>query len=374
MALTADVVIAGAGVVGCAAAYFLAKQGAAVTVVEGRGIATGPSGYAVGSLNPFTGDGIPGPLEALARASFQMHTAAWAELIAESGVDFKPVMMPHLELALDESYVPVLRALQGRLDGDGMFRTRWLEAEEVTLLDDRLTPESRGALLVESIGILDSYDYNVALAKGAERLGARLVKAEAIGLERQGGRVTAVSTTAGRIDAGAFLAAMGTESRTAGEWLGVPLPIVSLKGQILHLKAPGRRLGYSLHGEMSLVHKADGLVWVGGTEEHGKSDIATDLDGRSALAAQVRRMAPGLEITVASHTACLRPMSPDRLPVIGPAPSWENAYVATGAGRKGVLLAPAIGRAVADMVTKGRTDLPVSGMLFVPQRFRGVCL
>ena len=70
---------------------------------------------------------------------------------------------------------------------------------------------------------------------------------------------------------------------------------------------------------------------------------------------------------VAKHTACLRPLTPDWLPIVGAAPGWDNAYLATGAGKKGILLAPAIGKATADIITSGKTNIPLDG--FAPERF-----
>ena len=67
------------------------------------------------------------------------------------------------------------------------------------------------------------------------------------------------------------------------------------------------------------------------------------------------------------HTACLRPVTPDWLPILGRAPGWDNAYLATGAGKKGILLAPAMGRAVADLVAGGEPELDLSP--FAPERF-----
>ena len=70
---------------------------------------------------------------------------------------------------------------------------------------------------------------------------------------------------------------------------------------------------------------------------------------------------------IAKHTACLRPLTPDWLPIVGAAPGWRNAYLATGAGKKGILLAPAIGKATADLITTNHTDIPLTG--FAPTRF-----
>ena len=81
----------------------------------------------------------------------------------------------------------------------------------------------------------------------------------------------------------------------------------------------------------------------------------------------IRLMPDAADARIVMHTACLRPLSPDWMPILGRAPGWNNAYLATGAGKKGILLSPAIGKTVADLIVEGKTDLPVSG--FVPGRF-----
>jgi glycine/D-amino acid oxidase-like deaminating enzyme len=67
------------------------------------------------------------------------------------------------------------------------------------------------------------------------------------------------------------------------------------------------------------------------------------------------------------QTACLRPVTPDWLPIIGQAPSWDNVYLATGAGKKGILLSPGMGKAIADLMTQGSTSLSIGPC--APERF-----
>ena len=57
------------------------------------------------------------------------------------------------------------------------------------------------------------------------------------------------------------------------------------------------------------------------------------------------------------------------LPILGAAPGWSGAYLATGAGKKGILLAPAMGRAVAELIVQGETAIPLEG--YGPARFAG---
>jgi glycine/D-amino acid oxidase-like deaminating enzyme len=88
MAETAEVVIIGGGVAGCATAYYLAKAGVKATIIERNGIASQASGFNAGGLNPLQGAGIPGPLAALAGESFKMHQVLAEQLPAESGIPF----------------------------------------------------------------------------------------------------------------------------------------------------------------------------------------------------------------------------------------------------------------------------------------------
>jgi len=83
---------------------------------------------------------------------------------------------------------------------------------------------------------------------------------------------------------------------------------------------------------------------------------------------RLARVFPDLaDAKLAKHTACLRPVTPDWLPVLGRAPGWENVYLATGAGKKGILLATGIGRSIADLMTNGETALSIQR--FSPERF-----
>jgi glycine/D-amino acid oxidase-like deaminating enzyme len=53
--------------------------------------------------------------------------------------------------------------------------------------------------------------------------------------------------------------------------------------------------------------------------------------------------------------------------VLGAVPGWDNVYMATGAGRGGILLGPAMGRMIADLITRGSSDIPINA--FDPGRF-----
>jgi sarcosine oxidase subunit beta len=73
------------------------------------------------------------------------------------------------------------------------------------------------------------------------------------------------------------------------------------------------------------------------------------------------KMVPSLDgHPIVRQTACLRPVSPDRLPIIGPVPGLDGTYLATAAEKKGILIGPAIGNAISDLVITGETDIPIA--------------
>jgi glycine oxidase len=144
-----------------------------------------------------------------------------------------------------------------------------------------------------------------------------------------------------------------------------------LKGEILRLEIPGGPLSHDWSGGGgSLYSKPDGLVWCGATEDWRGYDREPSESARLRLLRGVVKLMPGIaEARLVQHTACLRPVTPDWLPIVGRATGWDNAYLATGAGKKGVLLSPAMGKAVAGLITEGSTELPVEP--FAPDRSAG---
>ena len=127
------------------------------------------------------------------------------------------------------------------------------------------------------------------------------------------------------------------------------LPIAPLKGQIIRLRAPGPPILVSLSwGADYATTKQDGLVWTGSTEERVGFDDRPTPEGRDTVLESVLQVLPYLEdAELVQQTACLRPIAPDGLPILGALPGAEGAVVATGAGRNGIQLGPAMGRSAA---------------------------
>ncbi|MDP7105091.1 MAG: FAD-dependent oxidoreductase [SAR202 cluster bacterium] len=370
---TSSVVIVGGGAAGCATAYFLAKAGIRATVIEREGVGSMASGFSSGGINPLEGAGIPGPLSELAMASFRLHQSIAPELVDESGVDYGLETISMLTLAFDDDAIPTLTETHRIFDsaGDG-FWARWLDSGQATEIEPRIGPGAIRALETHGNAMLSSYRYTLALAQAAENMGAVVRSGNVTGVESSGGRVSSVTLESGPIECDAVVFATGPWSGQVAEWLGVPVPVEPLKGENLRMILPGQPQPTHdiVGGGVSIFHREEGQVWVGSSEERAGFDNEPSIAARDRLMALALRLMPAMaDAELVLHTACLRPVTSDWLPIIGRAPGWDNAYLATGAGKKGILISTGMGKAVADVIASGSTDVPTGGL--EPDRFEG---
>ena len=365
-----EVAVVGGGAAGCAVAYYLAKVGVKATIIERDAVGSKASGYSAGGLNPLQGAGIPGPLGPLAMESFRMHLEMREQLKGESDVDFQPQTVSMVRVAFAETELPELEETLEIFDGADGFSAHWMDGSELRELEPRISRDAVRALYTYGNAALDSYLYTLALSRAAERLGATVRVETARGVRTSGARVTGVLLDDGEIECDRVVIATGPWSAEAERWLGVSMPIEPLKGEILRMELPDR--GTLAHdfswGNVSLFHRADGLVWVGTTEERRGFDIQPSATAQQTLLDGAARLMPAMaDARLVKHTACLRPVTSDWLPIVGKAPHWDNVYLATGAGKKGILISPGIGKAIADLITEGETRLSIGPL--APGRF-----
>lgn len=368
---TTDVAIIGGGAAGCAAAYYLAENGIKATVIEREGVASQASGYNAGGLNPLEGHGWPEPLRPMALQSFRLHRDLWASLPAETGIDYHGRITWILKVALDEEELADLRETLEIFNNapEPGFSAEWLEREDVLALEPRITSEVMAGVRAVGNGALDGQEFTQALAAAAEKRGAQIVSGSAVGLRLGNGRVESVVTDDGEIACGALLIAAGPWCRTAEQWLDIAIPVDPLKGQIIRVKPDGPGLNYELiGGGSSMYDKPDGLIWCGSTEEDVGFDLSLTEEARTQIMTRAVRLMPSLaNAEQALHTACLRPVTPDWLPIVGQAPGWDNTYICAGGQKKGILLGPAMGKGIAELIAAGKTDVSLTGC--EPERF-----
>ena len=383
MAKKSDVVAVGAGVVGCSVAYYLAREGASVTLIEREAIGSGSSAHATGSINVLGTEFSPGPSFQFALAGYREFPDLVQRLEKETGMELLFQRRPSLRLALDEEEESLIKRMMEWQQQ--LVPVEWLDGAAVRHIEPRLTQEVRGAAYESESSQLDSYRLTLALANAAEQKGAQLQLREVTGLITHGSSVTGVRTTDGEVSGGTVVLAAGAWSQAFGAEMGYLLPVRPLKGERLMLRFAGDPLPLLINSPKRghMISRLDGLLSVGSTggRDYDRKELflGEEFDRQPTEAAKVELLQramdvlPGLqEAELVQQLAGSRPLSPDGFPIIGPVPGWEGIVLATGHGTKGVHLGPITGRTVAQYILGGSDTLPEEMTAFSPDRFSGV--
>jgi glycine/D-amino acid oxidase-like deaminating enzyme len=361
--MRSEVIIIGAGIVGCAAAYYLACEGARVTIVERDSVGSHASGYALGGLNPLSGIGIPEPLGTLGLEGFRLALSLAPQLKEETGIDSGLQPVTAIALAFTEAEADLLRQRLPWQQAQRELQSEWQNTGELLAMEPRLSPQVVGGVVTQGVGLLDPYKLCLALLEAAIRRGATLRHGTVRDLKFRGDRIDTVRVGREEVPCGAVVMAMGPWAAEAAPWTGVEVPVRPLKGQILRLRMPGPPFSYISSPDSYVATKPDGLVWAGTTEEEVGFDEAPSREARQEIIGNVVRTFPSLkEAEVVLQTACLRPVAVDGLPILGSVPGKKGAVVATGAGRKGILLGPIMGRIAADLAITGGTKHDIAAL------------
>ena len=364
-----DVVVIGGGLTGIATAYYLGRVGIKSVVVERDSVGAHASGFAYGGLGSLGGAGIPGPTFAVATEGMRLHKQLAKILPEETGINFDFRDRPSLSLVFTEEEAEEAKSPLAWQQEQGGYAVRWVGPSEIKSIEPRISDGAIGGVHIQGTHDLEPYRLVLALTQAAEKLGVMIKYGQVTGLKRDGDRVRGVALQEGEIACEHAVLAAGPWCGQASEWLGVALPVRPLKGQILRLRAPGPPYLCSIGwGGNYAVTKPDGLVWAGTTEEEAGFDEEPTGEARERIMADLVKKVPALaDAQLVLQTACLRPMTPDKLLLLGKVPNCEGMYIATGGGRQGILLGPAMGRITADLISNGSTSIPIDA--FDPGRF-----
>ena len=369
MTASFDVIVVGGGVVGCSAAYYLAREGASVALFERDSVASHASGFAFGGVIKALGGRADDPFDRLFDYSEVLHIELGASLNDESGMDTGYRRNPHVALARTEHEADFYRQVYRRHAGDHSRDVRWLAYGELAHIEARVSTDLLGGLYVGESYDVVPHRFTSALWQAAERRGGKLYNREVSSLVRSAGRVAGVCAGEDEFSAGSTIIAAGPWSGSESGGALTSMPIAPLKGQIIRLRAPGPPIRVSLSwGGDYATTKQDGLVWTGSTEERVGFDEGPTPEGRDAVLKSALSVLPYLkDAELVRHTACLRPIAPDGLPILGVLPGAGGAIIATGAGRNGIQLGPAMGRSAADLALGNE---PAMDLRFAdPRRF-----
>ena len=377
---TADVVVIGAGVIGCSVAYYLAREGVRVTLLEREAIGSGASAHATGSLSLLGAEFSPGASFEMARTSYAEFHQLVPELEAATAMDLLYQRRPSLRLALDDDEADLIKELM--VWQEPHVKMRWIDPPEVQSIEPRLSPSIIGAVYEDESAQLDSYRFNLALARGSELKDARILHREVTGLITRGSSVSGVRTPSGDVHCDAVVVAAGTWSRAFTPWLGFPVPVRPMKGERLLLNYPGDPLPVLISSPKRghMISRTDGLTSVGSTggRDYDQRDLfaGEEFDRQPTESARLELLQRAIDVLpdleraeLVQQLAGSRPLSPDSKPIIGPVPGHDGIHLATGHTTKGIHLGPITGRIIADYISGGSTQAVSDVSEFLPDRF-----
>ena len=358
---SADVIIIGGGVIGCAVAYFLAAEHRVKSIIiERNGIGSEASGGAAGELaaaelTEKAGHRVSRSFTKFLQEGIAIHANLAPTLLEESGVDYLLTDISMLRPAFTDDEAQGMQEELVRLHESGIDAS-WAEPKNIRAMRAWLADDAVGAILSSELQ-LESYPFALALAQAAEKHGVEIRSGEVTGIERTGGRVTGVRIGGETLSAPTVVIANGPWSKSAGEWIGLDVPVIPLRGQIVHLQvqrgAPMPRQAI-FHSTGYVLPKPGGILYVGTTIEDVGFDTNSTTEARDSIMEAAARLAPQvIDIPIKQLSACLRPYSTDNMPIIGAVPGVDGLFIATGHGFKGITLCLVTGKNLAELMIHG---------------------
>ncbi|MBP0115710.1 D-amino acid dehydrogenase [Bradyrhizobium vignae] len=409
------VLILGSGVIGVTSAYYLARAGHEVTVVDRQPEPALETSFAnagevsPGYSSPWAGPGVPvkavkwllmkhGPLvirpkldpvmwvwllKMLRNCTSARYAVNKSRMIpiAEYSRDALRDLRRDIGIQYDERSQGTLQLFrhQSQLDGTG---------EDIAVLKQYGVPfevlSREGCIAVEPalsgvkekfVGGLrlpqdetgDCHMFTQSLAKHAQALGVRFLFNTGIDrIVTEGARVSGVVTSAGLLQADAYVLALGSWSPRLVAPLGIALPVYPVKGYSITVPikdASGAPESTVMDESYKVaITRLGDRIRVGGTAEiSGYSSKLYDAR-RATLDHSLTDLFPrGGDLAKAKFWSGLRPMTPDGPPVIGPT-QYANLHLNTGHGTLGWTMSCGSGRVLADMLSGKKPEIDVSAL------------
>ncbi|EFJ29569.1 hypothetical protein SELMODRAFT_91226 [Selaginella moellendorffii] len=372
-------IVCGAGVIGACTAYFLAKKGVRVTVVERCSVACAASGKAGGFLALDWCDGSP--LGKLARASFLMHQRLAAELDGAHRYGYRP--LDTLSLVVEEP--------RSGTDNHHAGGGEVVNASTPSVLPSWTDGPVKGATPIgnqtTTAQVHPALFTQAVLSAAEAEFGVRVIRGEVEELRLDPHRMKLLGVVVDKelIPAEVAVVALGPWSsnlssisdltrisgRKAHSIVVRPKSSQDLTPHALLLRYKTRE-GKQLAPEV--YPRPTGEVYVSGMSEEAELPAtAHQVKPRNEAVAMLRRVSE----TVSSHLqgaeletaqACFMPLSEDGRPLIGKLPNVEGAYVATGHGYWGILNGPATGAFLSELIVDGECKT-LDLKYFDPARF-----
>jgi D-amino-acid dehydrogenase len=409
------VVVLGAGVIGVTSAWYLAQAGHEVTVIDRQPAPALETSFAnageisPGYASPWAAPGIPtkalkwlfmehaplivqpkpdwAKISWMARMLMNCTAEAYAvnksrmvrlaeysrdcliQLRADTGISYDERTRGTLQLFRTEKQVAAAEKDIAVLKADGVpFEV--LDADACVAAEPGLAASRgkiAGGLRLPGDETGDCFKFTQNLSRLAEargvtfRYGVRIDR-----LEAEGGRISAVHTSEGRVTADAFVLALGSYSPMLVREFGIKLPVYPVKGYSITVpivdetRAPVSTVMDETY-KIAITRLGD-RIRVGGMAEIAGFDHSLSPKRQATLTHSVEDLFGGAgDQARANFWSGLRPMTPDGTPILGRSP-MTNLFLNTGHGTLGWTMAAGSGRVLADIVSGRTTDITTADL------------
>jgi sarcosine oxidase subunit beta len=376
-----DVAVIGGGVIGTACAYFLAKSGMKVALVEQGDLASGASGGCDGNI--MAQDHQPGYDTNLTIQSNRLYQQLLSDLDWDIEYTQKGSI---LVIETQEEMDFMLERMKQQLACG--LPVRLVEKDELYEQEPLLAPGFLGAIECASDASCMPIQVTVALTRAARRMGAEMHTYEEVKSIKcdEKGRVAGLVTNRGEIRTPRILNCCGAWASFLGKMVGLDIPIIPRRGQLVVVEQTaqvGHRKISEAHYVVAKFHPeltegtdsemlkygvafvfeptASGNMLLGSSREFAGYDTRTTYPVIKAIIRRAIRFLPSLaELHCIRTYAGLRPYTPDHLPIVSEVEEVPGFYIAAGHEGDGIGVAPLTGQLITQIIHGQETTVDVT--------------
>jgi len=363
---SADVVIAGGGISGCALAYQLAKRNVDVVLLERETLGSQSTGKCAGGVRQqfSTEDNVRVMrLSVKLLESFEQETGHPA--------DFRQI--GYLFVFTQPQQVEDFRHNMEMWHRVGLTEARWVDPTEAAKMVPVMNVEDvLGCTFCPTDGIASPADVTAGYATAARRLGARLREGvEVTGIDIASGRVQGVRTSAGDIATRLVINCAGPWAASIGRMAGLEIPVLPYRRHIAVTGAfpavpRNTPMTVDFHTSLYFHPEGDGVL-MGMSDRTEPPAYVTDVnwDFLEKMFEQAARRAPALAgAGVKTAWAGLYESTPDHQAILGPIAEIEGFWCAAGFSGHGFMQAPAAALLVTQLLLDKKSEIDISSFAF----------
>lgn len=367
---SAEIVIVGAGIMGCAIAHALAERGqTGIVVLERDEIGRGATADAAG--------GIRQQFSTATNIQLATYSVRVWETFAETfDQEINLHQQGYLFLLTDPADEPVFRRNLEIQQGLGV-PSRWVTPAEIAELNPHVKLDGvYGGTFCPEDGWVDTYSATAGYAKAARRLGVQIHEATPVtGIRIDGGKISGVDTPAGSISTPLVIVCAGPQTRLVGNLAGVEIPVDPYR-RMSFITEPFSALPASLPMTIDFssglyFHPESGGFLFGMADRSEPSSFNKAVDDAwmiKTIEALIERAPAFEEANVMRGWAGFYEVTPDDNPLLGWVGEPEGLAVAAGFSGHGFMQGPAIGACMAELILDGAATTVDIGA-FRPSRF-----